>query len=233
MRIIKHILHQPFVFATGLAALIHSTWTIGTFFNGPQPSGMWESIMWLIPAFLIAFSLDVGQIVTSAEIRAGQKTRSKYLTFAVFAAATYYLQFMYIAHHMPVIDLGIGVRGDWHWLVNLISDACIFGLPALMPASTLLYTFSQRELNVETVSDHNLSLAVPPQTNALVPVAPSELVQTSFVDGEFIADPTLIEMECDHPGCTWANRYDNPLAAKRGLVSHKRTHKIKSLVESE
>src|ERR1044071_5161041 len=100
MKLIRHIVAQPFVFATGLAALIRSTWALGTLFSGPQPEG-WALLGWLIPAFLIAFSLDVGQIVTSAEIRAGQRTKAKYATFAVFSLATYYLQWTYIAAHMP------------------------------------------------------------------------------------------------------------------------------------
>src|SRR5690349_1977436 len=101
MKLLKHVLGQPFIFATGLAALIHSTWSLGTFFSGPQPSEPIQLLMWITPALLIAFSLDVGQIVTSAEIRAGHRSRAKYLTFGVFAAATYFLQFAYISAHMP------------------------------------------------------------------------------------------------------------------------------------
>src|ERR1041385_1447604 len=113
MKLAKHFTQQPFVFATGLAALIHSTWSLGTFFSGEQPTELVHLIMWLIPALLIAFSLDVGQIVTSAEIRAGQRSRSKYLTFAVFAGATYFLQFVYMASHMPQIALAPGIRSEW------------------------------------------------------------------------------------------------------------------------
>lgn len=37
---IRHLLAQPFVFATGLAALVHSTWSLGTFISGEQPADM-------------------------------------------------------------------------------------------------------------------------------------------------------------------------------------------------
>lgn len=74
IKILKHITGQPFIFATGLAALVHSTWALGTLFAGEQPDSNdpLQFAFWLLPALLIAFALDVGQIATSAEIRAGQ-----------------------------------------------------------------------------------------------------------------------------------------------------------------
>lgn len=143
---LKHIFEQPFVFATGLAALAHSTWALATLFTGEEPhpqfSGAWFA--WVIPAFLIAFAMDVGQIVTSAEIRSGQRTFTKYVTFGVFALATYFLQWLYIVHHIPALDLADGVRADWSEMVTTIRDLAIFIIPALLPASTLLYTFSSQ-----------------------------------------------------------------------------------------
>lgn len=143
MNIMKHVTGQPFVFSTGLAALVHSTWSLGTLFAGTEPAQFslaWFA--WLLPALLIAFALDVGQIVTSAEIRAGARARAKYATFIVFAAATYYLQWLYIAHHMPSLDLAPGVRESWSSAASLLRDAAIWFIPALLPMSTTLYTFS-------------------------------------------------------------------------------------------
>lgn len=144
MKLLKHVTGQPFVMATGLAALIHSTWSLGTLFAGNEPAVQFslQWFAWLIPALLIAFALDVGQVVTSAEIRAGQRTRAKYATFVIFAAATYYLQWLYMAHHMPLVDLAAGVRESWQPAASLIRDAGVWILPAMMPLSTLLYTFS-------------------------------------------------------------------------------------------
>lgn len=143
----KHILQQPFVAATGLAALLHSTWALGTLFAGPQPeAGLTVAFLgWLLPALLIAFALDVGQISTSAEIRRHGMTWARGLTFATFALATYYLQWLYIAHHMPALDLAPGVRPAWAGLALLVRDAALWIIPALLPASTLLYTFSGRQ----------------------------------------------------------------------------------------
>ncbi len=61
-KFLRHLSAQPFIVATGFAALIHSTWSLGTFFSGEQPHDPVQFIFWLIPALLIAFSLDIGQI---------------------------------------------------------------------------------------------------------------------------------------------------------------------------
>lgn len=155
MGILKHTVQQPFIFATGLAALIHSTWSLGTLFTGQQPTAglTWEYAGWLIPALLIAFALDVGQIVTSAELRAGERTTAKYATFAVFAAATYYLQWLYIAHHMPALEMAAGVSADARPTATALRDAAIWIIPALLPLSTLLYTFSYSEHGIPGADD--------------------------------------------------------------------------------
>jgi hypothetical protein len=138
---LKHILQQPFVAATGLAALVHSTWALGTLFAGEQPDG-WHLLGWLLPALLIAFALDVGQISTSYEIRQDGLTWTRGITFVVFAGATYYLQWLYIAHHMPALALAPGVRQTWADFATVMRDAAVWVIPALLPLSTLLYTFS-------------------------------------------------------------------------------------------
>jgi hypothetical protein len=146
MTIFKEIKSQPFIFATGLAALVHSTWTLGTLFTGPEPRQMTLNwLLWLTPAFLIAFALDVGQIVTSAEIRSNRRTRAKYATFFVFAAATYFCQWNYIAAHVPALPLAPGVRAQWLPFATLLRDSSLWILPALLPLSTLLYTFSSSQ----------------------------------------------------------------------------------------
>lgn len=141
MRILRHLVQQPFVFATGAAALIHSTWALGTLFAGEQPEG-WALLGWLAPALLISFALDVGQIATSAEIREHGLTRTRGVTFIVFSGATYYLQWLYIAHHMPQLALAAGVRETWAGFATVMRDAAVWIIPALLPLSTLLYTFS-------------------------------------------------------------------------------------------
>lgn len=141
--IIRQILAQPLVTATGAAAFIHSSWTLATLFGGIEPSQFtWQWLAWLVPGALIAFAVDLGQIVTSAELRSGERSRAKYATFATFAAFTYLLQMIYMIEHVPALGVSAGVRAEWVGLVTLIRDSSIFFIPALLPLSTLLYTFS-------------------------------------------------------------------------------------------
>lgn len=216
MKIIEHVIHQPFVFATGLAALVHSTWSLGTLFSGKQPDASFtiEFAGWLIPAFLIAFALDVGQIVTSAEIRGGQRTPMKYATFAVFAIATYYLQWLYIAHHMPELALADGVRATWSETATVLRDAAIWVIPALLPLSTLLYTFSGSEQVVEQVV----------QPPAVVPVKVMEPMVAQLPLGlpHDASHESSIVMEC--PACGWTKAYSNEDSARRGLATHQAKH---------
>ena len=137
-----------FIAAAGLAAFVHSTWSLATFFTGSEPDkaldgGTW--LLWLIPAALIAFAIDVGQVNTAQEISNGQHTWKKYITFGIFAAATYYLQWLYIVHHMPKIALAPGLDPTALPTIQAIRNAAIWILPALLPLSTLLYTLSHTE----------------------------------------------------------------------------------------
>lgn len=218
MKIIKHILTQPFVFSTGLAALFHSTWSLGTLFAGNEPYPQFTPawFAWVVPAFLIAFALDVGQIVTSSEIRAGNHTRVKYLTFATFAVATYYLQWLYIAHHMPLLDLADGVRGEWSGMTGLLRDAAIWIIPAMLPLSTLLYTFSGGHENVQPeivqVEKHR-PVEIQPIEKMLS--QPAQLAMALQSEDSHVA-------EC--PACGWTKQYDNPKSAVKGLATHQSKH---------
>lgn len=148
MSIFKHMIENLFVTATGIAALIHSTWSLGTLFSGEQPDptlNLLGFLGWIIPALLIAFALDIGQIFTSAEIRQGDKRAIKYVTFGIFAVATYYLQWLYMAHHIPLLALENGIRPEWLPQVTLLRDMAIWIVPAFMPLSTALYTISQQK----------------------------------------------------------------------------------------
>lgn len=162
---LREIWEHKFVGATGVAALVHSTWSLGTLFGGEQPDGGWSLVGWLATAFLIAFSLDIGQISTSMEIKKHGLTRARGLTFFVFAAATYYLQWLYMAHHMPLLDSALGIRAEWLPLVMLLRDAAIWIIPTFLPMSTVLYTFSstvehERPPVVETPAEQPAPLPI-------------------------------------------------------------------------
>lgn len=215
MKILQHIVHQPFVFSTGLAALVHSTWSLGTLFAGKEPYPQFTPtwFAWVIPAFLIAFAMDVGQVVTSAEIRAGNRTKTKYLTFAVFAAATYYLQWLYISHHMPSLALADGVRTEWSGHIAWIRDAAIWIIPALLPLSTLLYTLSGSEQVVDHVE----------QPPAIVPVKVVDPMPAQLALA--LPDDASHEIVMTCPACgVWTKTYDDADKARRGLATHQALH---------
>lgn len=221
---VKHIFEQPFVAATGAAALVHSTWALGTLFAGQQPPEGWALVGWLAPALLIAFALDVGQIVTSAEIRRYGLTVTRGVTFIVFAGATYYLQWLYIAHHMPELQLAAGVRETWAGFATVMRDAAVWIIPALLPLSTLLYTFSGGRLEA----------AAPGGTTHLEPIrtAPAA-VQPARVGmlNHQESSPALPEpegsIEADAEGGyvarfgEWEKRYNALSSAQRGLAGFK------------
>lgn len=191
MKIYRHFVQQPFIAATGVAALAHSTWSLATLFTGEEPQQFtFAWFAWLAPALLIAFALDVGQIVTSSEIRAGQRKPVKYLTFAVFAIATYYLQWLYIAHHMPALALSSGVRESWGEVATLLRDAAIWIVPALLPLSTLLYTFSSDEHPVTKEESAPVAPMVAPVETLPEPTPAPQLPEPQPVDeSEEVEEP--------------------------------------------
>lgn len=188
-RVILHLVEQPFVFATGVAALVHSTWSLGTLFAGNQPpAGLTvDYIGWLAPALLIAFALDVGQIATSTEIRKHGLTWARGFTFVVFAVATYYLQWLYIAHHMPALQLAPGVRESWGTLATLIRDSALWFIPSLLPLSTLLYTFSNK-----------YEESAPTQTPVTItPPAPANSFPAPTPPALTLAEPPALESDTE------------------------------------
>lgn len=222
IRFMKHATHQPFIAATGAAALVHSTWALAVLFSGEPPAwdhtslSSWAKwVYWLVPALLIAFALDVGQIATSAEIRAGERTPSKYVTFVVFSLATYYLQWIYIAHHMPALELGPGVyqEGMAARVVLMTRNAAIWIIPAFLPLSTTMYTLSgEASARVTERATVQAPPAVTIETSA-VTGGSSLMIEAPDDTGEHIA-------ECEH--CGWTKAYDNEDSAKRGLAAHSR-----------
>jgi hypothetical protein len=171
-----HVMKSPFVAATGLAAFVHSTWALAVLFGGQPPDvtdlrSLLHWLLWASTAALIAFALDVGQINTSIQIAdlhaAGKRPVAKYVTFFVFAFATYYLQWYHLIHHMPALELAPGI-GDMP-LVHTLKQAAVWIAPALLPASTLLYTFSH-----SSEKSHSSAPSVPPSpkpvAGAIVPV---------------------------------------------------------------
>lgn len=218
MKFFKHLLAQPFITATGAAALVHSTWSLGTLFAGEQPEG-WHLLGWLLPALLIAFALDVGQIDTSAQIREHGLNLSRAVTFLVFAIATYYLQWLYIVHHMPALELSAGIS-DIHRATALqLRDLAMWLIPALLPLSTLLYTFSgERETQQATMQEANIQVkTISDEMNP-----PDSLSEPDMLALERPAPPAFTAT-CEH--CGWESKeYETEDSAARALRTHQSLH---------
>lgn len=256
MSIIHHLKEQPFVVATGLAALIHSTWSLGTMFAGPQPpveniSSLIEFVHfagWLIPAFLIAFALDVGQIATSHEIRVHGRSFMRMLTFGVFAVATYYLQWIYLINHIPAMTLSAGIAESHRQAAQTMSDLAIWLFPMLLPLSTLLYTFSGREdAHLDVIAPVSLSVQKPSKTvqngalqgatkNAqrALPEAPEAPESVPAEDPEALLPGTDEGVTIWCTDCGWSTTKDSTESAQRALRTHKSLHcSALALVEDE
>lgn len=211
MNHLKHVYQQPLIFATGLAALVHSTWSLGTMFSGEQPAietisnqiGWVHFAGWLMPALLIAFALDIGQIITSHEIRTMGMTKARAVTFVVFALATYYLQWLYMAHHMPLVELAEGISSIHLSAALWLRNMGLWLIPSLLPLSTLLYTFSTEH------DDYQV-----PKIAVYEPDVPAiESMDVNLLE----AENPVFPVQCD---CGWSNEYDNQDSATRGLRAH-------------
>ncbi len=226
MQLTKHIVQQPFVAATALAALMHSTWSLGTLFAGTQPTAgvTVEFLGWLLPALLIAFSMDIGMLATAAEIRSGARSKAKYLTFAVLALSMYYLQWTYIAHHMPALDLGAGVNAAAAPFATGLRDAALWVIPGLLPLSVLLYTFS----TAANGQSQGMSAAI--SANAIAANLPTEADTEATQEAPAvaaIAKPAngkkakgKIAVQCQD--CDWHGEYTSERSATNALLAHRK-----------
>jgi hypothetical protein len=242
MKFLKHMSENLFITFTGIAALVHSTWSLGTMFSGQAPAWpSWDYLAWVLPAFFVAFAMDIGQISTSAAIRHNGLTWQRGFTFFVFALATYYLQFLYIAHHLPLIALAPGISETHRDLVKTSVDAAIWILPLLLPLATMLYTISGGDSKEQIVEQPAPEIVIEKRKNDELP-APEQLPapELSFeepvlpledllnknpeelIPGEDIIQEPKYLAHCDD--CGWEKEYEDPNTAKRALNTHKSVH---------
>lgn len=211
-----------FIASTGTAALIHSTWSLSTAFSGQEPAqGTWEWLWWVIPGLLLAISIDVGQIATSAQIAKGERTPWKYATFAALAIATYFLQWLYLANHLPLIALGPGVNPNVVPFATGVRDITLWLLPGLLPLSTLLYTFSYGSVKRQ----RNQTMTIKQVTQTEVKVEKPVANELPIVDRAQIAASSQSAnasyvAKCEQ--CDWERMYDTPRGATNALVAHNR-----------
>lgn len=219
------IARHAFVIATGFAALVHSTWTLATIFNGPEPKtvdGHWFA--WVLAAFLFAFAIDVGQIAISVELRGGERTRAKFIAFAVLAALTYFFQWWYVAMHLPDMPLSAGVRTDWLPFATTLRDAALWVVPGALPLATTIYTFSYAKPKIARSAKSANAPAIAPATT----LKEKAIVPFPKLDADFtIERPPEFPARCNL--CGWEELYATKRSATNALVAHNRHHHSEAL----
>lgn len=220
---------HAFVIFTGFTALLHSTWTLATLFNGTEPplSGGW--LLWVIPAFVFALSIDVGQVWIAVEIRNGERGKAKYGAFAALALTTYYLQWFYLVAHFPDIPVSAGVSRAYLASVIPTRDAALWIVPGMLPLSTFLYTFSFKAVNrskkqpgtsqprftgttietppVPAVSSGDIPLLTESAPQADGTVKPSEMAETLLRQNLELWNKSVSELETMYPGVSRSTWY--------------------------
>lgn len=224
MNFLRHMSENLFITFTGIAALVHSTWSLGTMFSGVAPSGdLGAYVAWVLPAFFVAFAMDVGQISTSAAIRHNGLTWQRAVTFCSFAIATYYLQFLYIAHHLPAMALAQGISEYHRHNVVTWVDAAIWVLPLFLPLSTILYTLSggdkKERPTVQQNSEPTIKMVI--EDLPLIAEKNTEIAVFTMLEEEIIQEPKY-QAHCED--CGWSNEFLSEKTAKRSLTTHKTLH---------
>lgn len=214
--IIRQAAQHIFIATTGFAALLHSTWSVSTLFNGHEPSAIgWGWLVWVIPGFAFAFSIDVGQIAVSIDLRNGERTRWKYITFVALAATTYYFQWYFMVAHVPLVDIAPGVAPEFIGATNFVRAISIWLVPALLPLATTLYTFSYAKPKIVRSTKAANAPAIAANDKAIVPALRPASDLT-------IEKPPEFPARCDV--CGWEDLYSTKRGASNALVAHNRHH---------
>lgn len=216
--VIKHIRETSiFVLAVSLAAVAHSSWTFSTILGGDEPTALGERIPWILIGLCLAFSLDIGLLALSGEIRHGKRSAGRFVAFVVLAAAMAYLQTVFCLTHAPVLTLSRAVRADWINGAQMILDLAVFVIPTLLPVSLILHTFSgEKAAQTESATPSN-ALAVIPQPDA-----------ERREDEITIEKP--VEIECQD--CDWSGSYTSAIGARNALAAHRQKHKVDQVASS-
>jgi hypothetical protein len=152
---VKNLLHKArehaFVASVSIAAFTHSSWSLATVFSGHEPATFGLAWLgWIVPAALIAASIDIGLLSLAAQIKhRRERTVGRVLSFVLLCAGMFALQGLYVASHMPIIPLGAGVRPEWMATASLFRDSMLIIVPGLLPLALILHTISGADSGAE------------------------------------------------------------------------------------
>jgi hypothetical protein len=196
---------ELFLACVSVAAVVHSSWSLNTYFTGPEPqvAGSIEAIMawvvWVVPGFLIAFAIDVGLLTLARQIRDGHGHWWKLAAFFVLCALMGYSQFLYIMAHLPSIPVGAGVRTDWLVSLTEVRDLVVVIYPFALPVTLILYAFSDIKAEAKPRTD-----STPVTDSSIVPVSMQKHPATCQDCGRLLGE------------------YDTPLGAEMALRAHRK-----------
>lgn len=149
--ILETIREHAFVASVSIAAFTHSSWSLATVFGGQEPSFGWAWAGWIIPAALIAASIDIGLLSLATHIQnPRERTAGRILSFGLLALGMFALQGLYVSSHMPVIPLAAGVRVEWAEYAALFRDSMLIVVPGLLPLALVLHTISGSRQHEQT-----------------------------------------------------------------------------------
>jgi hypothetical protein len=217
---------HAFVASVSIAAFTHSSWSLATVFGGHEPGFGPAWVGWIVPAALIAGSIDIGLLSLATQIQdPKERNWGRVISFVLLAAGMFALQGLYVASHMPVIPLAEGVRAEWAQSAGLFRDSMLIVVPGLLPLALILHTISgSRKAELPSSSPQLAPLTIETVDNQTTAIVPKEI---EYVD----RITTLIEVQCDQ--CDWVNSYPDNRAARMGLMGHKRQmHREKEPVEA-
>lgn len=219
---IRTLLAHVFIILTGLAALPHSVWSVSTIMQGVEPATFsvgW--IGWAFSGFLIGLTIDVGQIAISIQIARGERNWQRFSAFGFLAALTFYLQWYYASAHVPITQLGAGMNAEAVPFAIGLRDLGVWLVPALLPITTLIYTFGYPERK------RTRATATITQTKTTVKIEQPEVSQGASQPAIARAKFTAIEAGSGHfakcDDCDWTGSYATPRGATNALVAHRKS----------
>lgn len=225
---LKYYTRHKFIFAAGLAAFIHSTWSFAVIMSGQLPILPTYGESWthfaefgltllykLLPAALMAYAIDVGQIEAAEKIREGNNSYTNLFAFTVTALFTFYLQFLFMIHHMPSLAVSPGAAPAAAAFGVHVRDAAIWVMPALLPLSLIIRMTSDTEQQPRT---RIIDGEVTPIDEQPAQPLPESSQRHLTVLGFPVDDRDEFPAAC--PYCEWEDVFYTTKAATEALNQH-------------
>jgi hypothetical protein len=136
----------------------------------------------------------------------------------------YFLQWLYIAHHMPALALGQGVNAAAVPIATGLRDAALWLIPGLLPLSVLLYTFSTAthlpsQGNTDVISANQTAADLPTHTD-IEATQEAPKIAAAKVSANDQKAKGKIAVQCQD--CDWHGEYTTERSATNALLAHRK-----------